>query len=64
MSEATPAAILQIGTGFMASKTLLSAIELGVFNTLAKGPADLATLQQKLGCIRARPAISSTRWCR
>ncbi len=49
MSEATPAAILQIGTGFMASKTLLSAIELGVFNTLAKGPADLATLQQKLG---------------
>lgn len=49
MSEATPAAILQIGTGFMASKTLLSAIEVGVFNTLAKGPADLATLQQKLG---------------
>ena len=49
MSEATPAAILQIGAGFMASKTLLSAIEVGVFNTLAKGPADLATLQQKLG---------------
>ena len=33
----------------MASKTLLSAVELGVFNTLANGPADLPTLQQKLG---------------
>jgi hypothetical protein len=49
MSQATPAAILQIGTSFMASKTLLSAVELGVFNTLANGPADLLTLQQKLG---------------
>src|SRR5271166_3074537 len=49
MSQATPAAIMQIGTGFMASKTLLSAVELGVFNTLANGPADLPTLRQKLG---------------
>jgi hypothetical protein len=40
---------MQIGIGFMASKTLLSAVELGVFNTLANGPADLPTLQQKLG---------------
>jgi O-methyltransferase domain/Dimerisation domain len=40
---------MQIGTGFMASKTLLSAVELGVFSTLANGPADLPTLQQKLG---------------
>src|SRR5208283_5200549 len=49
MRPATPAAIMQIGTSFMASKTLLSAVELGVFNTLANGPADLPTLQQKLG---------------
>jgi O-methyltransferase domain/Dimerisation domain len=48
MSQPTPAAIMQIGTGFMASKTLLSAVELGVFSTLANGPADLPTLQQKL----------------
>jgi hypothetical protein len=40
---------MQIGTGFMASKTLLSAVELGVFSTLANGAADLPTLQQKLG---------------
>ena len=49
MSHPTPAAIMQIGTGFMGSKTLLSAVELGVFSTLANGPADLPTLQQKLG---------------
>jgi hypothetical protein len=49
MSQPTPAAIMQIGTGFMGSKTLLSAVELGVFSTLANGAADLPTLQQKLG---------------
>jgi SAM-dependent methyltransferase len=31
----TPAGILQLGLGFWASKTLLSAVELGVFTTLA-----------------------------
>ena len=40
ISQPTPAAIMQIGTGFMGSKTLLSAVELGVFSTLADGPAD------------------------
>ena len=49
MSHPTPAVIMQIGTGFMGSKTLLSAVELGVFSTLANGAADLLTLQQKLG---------------
>lgn len=34
--------------GFWASKTLLSAVELGVFSTLANAPADLPTLQRKL----------------
>jgi len=33
----------------MGAKTLLSAVELGVFSTLALGPADLPTLRQKLG---------------
>jgi hypothetical protein len=40
---------MQVGLGFWASKTLLSAVELGVFNTLADAPADLPTLQKKLG---------------
>lgn len=48
MSAATPEHIMQIGMGFWASKTLLSAVELGVFSTLAAGPADLGTLQRTL----------------
>ncbi|TWB91165.1 methyltransferase family protein [Bradyrhizobium macuxiense] len=48
MSAATPEHIMQIGLGFWSSKTLLSGVELGVFSTLADGPADLPTLQSKL----------------
>ncbi|VIO81394.1 methyltransferase [Bradyrhizobium ivorense] len=47
--NATPEHIMQVGFGFWASKTLLSAVELGVFSTLANAPADLPTLQGKLG---------------
>src|SRR5215472_17492480 len=43
-----PSSILQIGLGFMASKTLLSAVELGVFTQLAKGPATARDLGQAL----------------
>ena len=39
---------MQVGLGFWASKTLLSAVELDVFSTLAKAPADLPTIQRKL----------------
>jgi SAM-dependent methyltransferase len=36
--------ILEVGLGFAASKTLLSAVELGVFTELAKGPLRLEEL--------------------
>jgi hypothetical protein len=49
MREPTPEHILQIGLGFWASKTLLSAVELGVFSALAQAPSDLATLRDRLG---------------
>lgn len=49
MNTATPEHIMKLGTGFWASKTLLSAVELGVFSTLAGAPTDLPTLQKKLG---------------
>jgi hypothetical protein len=49
VGAATPEHIMQVGLGFWASKTLLSAVELGVFSTLANAPADLPTLQRKLG---------------
>jgi hypothetical protein len=44
-----PDHIMQLGLGFWGSKALLSAVELGVFTELAKAPADLEALQQKLG---------------
>lgn len=49
MNEPQPDHILQVGLGFWASKTLLSAVELEVFTELAKHPADLDTLQGRLG---------------
>ena len=48
-SSLTPDAILQLGLGFWASKTLLSAIELGLFTQLAKSPLDARTLAERLG---------------
>ncbi len=44
-----PDPILQIGFGFWASKTLLSAIELELFTELAKHPLPLSELQSRLG---------------
>jgi hypothetical protein len=46
---ASPDSILQLGMGFWGSKTLLSAIELGVFTELAAGPLDGKTLAGRLG---------------
>src|SRR5690348_13918753 len=43
-----PSHILEIGLGFWASKTLLSAVELGVFTRLAKGPATARELGDAL----------------
>jgi hypothetical protein len=44
-----PDAILQVGFGFWASKTLLSAVELGLFTHLAQRPGTLEELQRRLG---------------
>jgi len=49
MNAATPEKIMQVGLGFWASKTLLSAIEMELFTELAKHPEDLETLQGRLG---------------
>jgi len=45
----TPDHIMQIGSGFWASKTLLSAVELELFSELAKAPSDAETLRTRLG---------------
>jgi hypothetical protein len=49
MSAPKPDHILQVGLGFWASKTLLSAVEMELFTELAKHPEDLPTLQGRLG---------------
>ncbi len=45
----SPAAILQTGLAFWPAKTLLSAIEIGVFTELAQGPRSFETLVGRLG---------------
>jgi hypothetical protein len=57
----TPDYIMQLGLGFWASKTLLSAVELGLFTELARRPAAAEDVVERLGCTRAGRATSSTR---
>jgi len=49
MNQPQPDHILEVGLGFWASKTLLSAIEMEVFTELAKQPQGLETLRGRLG---------------
>jgi hypothetical protein len=51
----TPDYIMQLGLGFCASKTLLSAVELDLFTELAKGPATAGAVSGRLG-LHARGA--------
>jgi precorrin-6B methylase 2 len=44
----TPEKILQVGLGFWGSKVLLSAVELGLFTALGKGPVDFEALTAEL----------------
>jgi SAM-dependent methyltransferase len=48
-AQLSPQSILQLGMGFLGSKTLLSAVELGVFTELARAPQTLDQLKAKLG---------------
>jgi precorrin-6B methylase 2 len=45
----SPEQIMQVGLGFWASKTLLSAIELELFTELAKRPGSAEDLERRLG---------------
>ena len=48
-AQLTPERILQTGLAFWPSKTLLSAIEMGVFTELARGPESFDALSGRLG---------------
>ncbi len=55
MTEAAfpvPDRIVQLSRAFMGAKTLLSAVELGLFTALAKGPLDRETLRERIGIDR------------
>lgn len=47
--QLTPDPILQLGLAFWGSKALLSAVELGLFTTLARGPHTSKALAAELG---------------
>src|SRR5690348_2605234 len=46
--EVTPDAIVALGFGYWGSKTLLSAVELGLFTELAMGPLALEDIRARL----------------
>src|SRR5262249_40100278 len=50
--ELSPEHIMQVGLGFLASRTVLTAAELGLFTKLAKGGLDAETLRRRLGLHR------------
>jgi O-methyltransferase domain/Dimerisation domain len=47
--ELSPESIMQVGLGFWASKTLLSAVKMELFTHLANNPQDLETLRARVG---------------
>src|SRR5256885_14300430 len=47
-AEVSPDAIMQLGFGYWGSRTLLSAVELGLFTELAKGPMTLDEIRNRL----------------
>ena len=56
MQTLSPARIMEVGLGFWPSKTLLAAVELGVFTTLGPAAMTGSELQQALGLhARANP---------
>jgi SAM-dependent methyltransferase len=55
----TPDAIMQIASGFMASKLLFAASELGVFEALAEGPVDLDGLAARTGLTRRATHVAA-----
>jgi precorrin-6B methylase 2 len=61
MASVTPARIMEVGIAFWPAKTLLSAIELGLFTALGKSPLTGAELQKALGLHeRANPDFFDT----
>jgi SAM-dependent methyltransferase len=54
----SPELVLRLATGFMASKHLFAAAELGIFETLADGSATLEQISERTGLPRSSVRIS------
>jgi len=54
----SPELVLRLATGFMASKHLFTAAELGIFEALAGGPATLEQVSERAGVPRSSARIS------
>jgi methyltransferase family protein len=61
-STVTPDAILQLGLAFWGSKTLLSAVELGLFTLLADGPLSVEAVTARLALHPRSVPTSSMHW--
>ena len=59
LSSVTPDPIIQLAMGYMASKHLFVANEIGLFQHLAAGPATLDELAQQTGVPRRTVRISA-----
>src|SRR3954454_948875 len=57
MSHVTPDSIFQVASGFMASKHLFVANEVGLFEQLADGPMTLDELSRRIGVARTKTRI-------
>ena len=62
--HADPTEIFQLGEGFMASKTLLSAIELELFTHLGADGVDGEQIKGRSACTRGPSPTSPTPWSR
>ena len=60
--QLNPERIMQTGLGFWGSKTLLSAIEMGLFTELSRGPERFDSLCDASASTPARLATFSTLW--
>jgi SAM-dependent methyltransferase len=58
-TEPSPAAIMQLASGFMAAKHLFAANQLGLFEALADSPATLDALAARTGLTRRAARISA-----
>lgn len=59
MTDLTPEPIFQVASGFLAAKHLFVAVEVGLFEKLAQGPATLDQLAQRTGIPRRTLRITA-----